>query len=885
MKKTIVWLLLVATLVAALPAGMISSAEEPAAKNRLSEASVWSGTVYQVASEDALYTFDGEGTESNPYLLKNAEDVAKLAANVNYANADTSYNGKYFKLMCDLNLDNKEWVGIGFGGADSNRFEGNFDGDGHVVYNFNLKPAQYNGFFGYVGNGAVIRNLGLANGEIWLGAARSSSLIAFSKKNVTVSNCFSRVRVNFSGNGHIGGMIGVMMNDAEAVRVIENCYATGNVTVTNASKNYAVGGIAGSISDGSTSMNNCYYTGTVNVTATTNGLEYTDLYQHSVGGLVGSNPWPGTYAYANCGVGGKIVYSNKNAEYPLNLGSVVGYIYKDATVNFGDGNVTAIPDVANVIGGGYATQPTNVEAKESVSIPYAEGSRYFIGAVATDIANKLPGGEPTDSDEEEERKELELSEVPTEKTLYAPTDSAEQARYAAASKWDGTVYSVLSEEEIYTFEGSGTKKDPYLLKSAEDLAKFAANVRFSNEGTSYLEKYFRLTCDVDFQNYGWWGIGGCKTAIAWDDNTMFAGHFDGDNHVIYNFNLADRDEAGKQLLFNGLFGYAGYGSIRNIGIANGDVWLGAASRTAALIGASRYDIVVSNCFNRANMTFLYDGAGEVRVGGLMGAVMNNNYTERTIENCYNSGNITVYAKGVSEHAVGGLVGYLSDGTGNYFKNCVNVGGIAVYADHGKLGPTDTFKVGIGSLVGSLAWKGAYAFENCAAGGSIRYTNATSGNTVLFGIFAGYARDTATVSMGSGNTYSVTVEGDVLIGGWDNGKFTAAEKKDTVSVTLADLYFMSAGKTDPTPVDPVDPVDPNKPNPPQQGESGESGESKTDEKPTDSKPEGGEQTTASAEKPAKAGCASSIRYGWIVTVPMAAIAVWVSLKRRKSDSIR
>ena len=44
-------------------------------------------------------------------------------------------------------------------------------------------------------------------------------------------------------------------------------------------------------------------------------------------------------------------------------------------------------------------------------------------------------------------------------------------RYAGASVWNGTVLTVASESELYTFSGEGTEASPWLLQSAEERLK------------------------------------------------------------------------------------------------------------------------------------------------------------------------------------------------------------------------------------------------------------------------------------------------------------------------------------------------------------------------------------------------------------------------------
>ena len=95
--------------------------------------------------------WDGDGTESSPYLITSAAELAGLAKLVNGIPAPTSadtdptvpkdwmghanhFNGKYFKLTDDLDLSAHYWIPIGYDFMGGFRrtfcaFEGCFDGN------------------------------------------------------------------------------------------------------------------------------------------------------------------------------------------------------------------------------------------------------------------------------------------------------------------------------------------------------------------------------------------------------------------------------------------------------------------------------------------------------------------------------------------------------------------------------------------------------------------------------------------------------------------------------------------------------------------------------------------------------------------------------------
>lgn len=108
-------------------------------------ADVWDGTT----AESIKF---GDGSNNNPYLITSANELAYIATQVNNG---TSYENKYFHLLIDIDLNNKEWTPIG---DNDNSFKGIFDGNGHVISNATIKTPESipssktsYGFFGSIG--------------------------------------------------------------------------------------------------------------------------------------------------------------------------------------------------------------------------------------------------------------------------------------------------------------------------------------------------------------------------------------------------------------------------------------------------------------------------------------------------------------------------------------------------------------------------------------------------------------------------------------------------------------------------------------------------------------------------------------------------------------
>lgn len=102
--------------------------------------SIWDGT-------SEIWT-QGSGTEANPYLIQNAQQLAYIAEMVN--GGVTHYENTYFKLTTNVQIDSTNaWQPIGLSSAYY--FSGHFDGDNHLVTLYlHTTTLQYVGLFGYL---------------------------------------------------------------------------------------------------------------------------------------------------------------------------------------------------------------------------------------------------------------------------------------------------------------------------------------------------------------------------------------------------------------------------------------------------------------------------------------------------------------------------------------------------------------------------------------------------------------------------------------------------------------------------------------------------------------------------------------------------------------
>ena len=264
------------------------------------QTSVWNGS-------RKLWT-RGEGTESNPYLIETAENLAFLAYMVN---TGFETKGLHFELTTDIDLNGSEdqlWVPIGLGNnyfyedgcervidysVPNNSFRGHFDGGNHKIYNLYIKDSSFGGLFGSAEEPCEIKNVSVENGYIQ-NVEYGGGIVG--KGGAIISNCSNGADI--SGN-YVGGIVGY-----GAAKVVQ-CYNTGYLKGNN-----SAGGIAGMLAK---EITECFNTGKV------------VAYIGGSGGIIGTSLRD--VAIENCYNLGEI---GGNAQ---NTGGIGGFIIKGTVKN------------------------------------------------------------------------------------------------------------------------------------------------------------------------------------------------------------------------------------------------------------------------------------------------------------------------------------------------------------------------------------------------------------------------------------------------------------------------------------------------------------------------------------------------------------------------
>lgn len=210
--------------------------------------------------------------------------------------------------------------------------------------------------------------------------------------------------------------------------------------------------------------------------------------------------------------------------------------------------------------------------------------------------------------------------------------------------------------------GIGTKEDPYIINSPEQLAKLAKDINsgIADQEYTHNQEYFLLGNDIDLSAYRWIPIGS-GTSTSSSSFHSFTGYFDGANKTISGLYV---DESSEKFSA-GLFGHVSGIEIKNVIIKDGYVKteVNSNSQDAAglLIGSAVQGYGLSTTVSNCHVSGTIE-SGSALTGGLAGY---NSYG--TYKDC--STDIMIHGHGYS----GGFIG--SDFSGSY-KNCTAKGNVS-----------------------------------------------------------------------------------------------------------------------------------------------------------------------------------------------------------------
>lgn len=213
---------------------------------------------------------NGAGTSDNPFIISNADNWAKFAADVrNGINTD-----KYYQLA--YNYDNSTKLSQ-FVGTSEHPFTGNFNGNGKTVSIQISGTETGEALFHNIDN-ATIENLTVA-GDVESMAAHSGGLVGLCGSNgtIVIRNCI--VNTKIGGSDYMGGIVG---HGGSGTLNIENCVCGADIYC---SRMFA-GGLVGWCDDLTLNISNSLFNGTIHASG---GALYHPIVCKNAGSTVNAN--------------------------------------------------------------------------------------------------------------------------------------------------------------------------------------------------------------------------------------------------------------------------------------------------------------------------------------------------------------------------------------------------------------------------------------------------------------------------------------------------------------------------------------------------------------------------------------------------------------------
>ncbi len=641
--------------------------------------------------------------------------------------------GVYFKLVADIDLNNKPWEPFAF--------NGHLDGNNFTLSGLSVQKPTSNwvGLFTSVKYGSV-SNLAVVGNVV--GGVTVGGITGNLEGGASLTNC--SFTGNVTGSTHVGGLVGrTVPYSGGAVFNVTACWTSGTITASG----IRLGGLVGSVNynadhGGQLILKDCYSDMTVTTTAAS--IDQT-------AGLIGN----GDVIYRNCFFAGQI-----NAAYPIGFSksNTVGSVYymdgsfnttTGANAGFVGGTKKSADDFKSAafveLLNTYAAQgvtwangtdhpvltyvaPTVVEPTTdpffmtdlmvehvtftfspsvftySFGIPYSADKIHVLPTVP-EGATVTVNGQAVESEAISQAISLEVGVEKTVVVKMSVGDSYTDYELKLLRKakpengaWDGAL------EPFDATDKKGSSIDnPILINTPGQLAYLSAMANGTDvmldgklhkapaaaSGKVYSKTFFEITADLvmnDVSNYANWltaapandlePIGYHNDSASLSRN--FAGTVNGNSHKIIGLYVNNTSYGGAAGV--GLFGSVDSGTLRNIHIV--DSYVTGSMRVGGLVGRPRTDILVQNCSfsGIVHGTLAADGFDSL-VGGLVGDIVG----KATFNSCWTEGTV------IGGNSTGGFIGQLYMQSGCEIKNCYST--MTVQADDGYL---------VGGLIGRFS---------------------------------------------------------------------------------------------------------------------------------------------------------------------------------------
>ena len=215
----------------------------------------WDGTV-------GTSFASGTGTESDPYIIENGEQLAYFASTVNTGN---HYTGKYVSITQSINLGNIEFTPIGIE-RNSHSFDGTLEGNGNIITGIKITQDrnQITGLINCIGQNGIVQNLMIGHGEM-IGANNIGGIAGLNHGKVI--NCSNKATIS-SLSYQAGGIVGVNESGGKVI----NCYNSGKITANLGNAGGIVGGSSYEATNASNEITGCFNSGEITTCLQAGGI-------------------------------------------------------------------------------------------------------------------------------------------------------------------------------------------------------------------------------------------------------------------------------------------------------------------------------------------------------------------------------------------------------------------------------------------------------------------------------------------------------------------------------------------------------------------------------------------------------------------------------------
>ena len=715
--------------------------------------------------------------------------------------------------------------------ADTNSFQGSFDGNDFTIYNLYIQnPNNYIGLFGQIQNqNSIIKNLSIEGCNIVKDGYGSSDYVGMLCGYIRygkIENCSASGVINLDGGEKIAGICGEI-RDA----IINKCNCNCNIMIRQNSE--YVGGLCGRTL--STLINNCHSQGNLNLSSSSfngglvgngdriiNCSSSVDIYiSNSSGGYAGglagtAGTVKNSFATGNVSgrdyVGGLVgksysrisdCYSTGNVSGRIVVGQLIGEISFDGKVenSFSLGQAKESGSLTGLVGfsggetiinsfwdvntSGFGNPGDNIDGAIGKTTAQMQNISTFIDAgwdiVDCNASGKINKWHVPSGDYPVLYWQGNTFKVPqiTGFTLSQVQTSLQSASFGIGQVFyidsltvaqDKAVDLSIAQNSFYL--NPVNPVDIYISTGVTGSGDENNPYKISNKDdldavNDDLDANYILLKDIYLDEYIY-----LHSIIA--NNSPFTGTFDGDGHKIFNqtiYNLKDYYEN------TGLFKKTDHGcKITNLGIEN--CYIDSSGEyVGSLAGYNRYGII-TNCYCSGILNLSYNDSS----GGMIGY----NYSGN-IKNCYSKTDI------INNYSRGPVGGFIGENARGNVENCYCTGKI-INEDEDYLGGF----IGDG-YVGNCFWDvissgiGASGDDNNGAIGKITLEMQTQSTFTNAGWdFVGESIN------GSDDIWRMCVDGVEYPKLWwefTEGDFVCGDGVDLGDfAALAETWNLSAGET-------------------------------------------------------------------------------------------